>query len=230
MCKLSRKCVIAIDGGAGVGKTTVSKKLSERLGIVYIDTGAMYRAIGLYFIQSNIEITDENILNNIEKINVDLKISKGSNKVYLNGIDVTSKIRTEEVSMAASNVSKNSNVRKMLVEKQRNIAGNMSVVIEGRDTTTVVFPNADIKIYLKSSIDVRAQRRYQDLKSNDTSLKLSQDDIKESLIVRDKQDTTRLDSPLKIADGALIIDTSNFTVEETVDKILDILKERVGIL
>ena len=225
MLRLNKKCIIAIDGGAGVGKTTVSKNLSKKLGILYIDTGAMYRASALYFLNNNIEITDENISNNLDKINIDLKVSGENNIVILNGVDVTSKIRTEEVSMAASTVSKNSNLRKKLVDEQRKIAGNVSVVIEGRDTTTVVFPNADLKLFLTSNINTRAKRRYEDLKENEkktTSIEI----VKEDMVKRDIQDSTREDSPLTKVNDAIEIDTTNNTVEDTTNVIIDILKEK----
>ena len=208
MCKLAKKCIIAIDGGSGVGKTTVSKALSKKLGIIYIDTGAMYRATGLYFLNNKIEINDKNIENNLE--------------------NVTDKIRTEEVSMAASNVSKNSKVREHLVQKQRALAGTQSVVIEGRDAATVIFPNADIKLFFTSNIDIRSSRRYNDLKKKDSSVKL--ENVKNDLIKRDTQDSTRTDSPLKKAKGSILIDTSNCTVEETTNSILDILRERIGLI
>lgn len=229
MYKLSRKCIIAIDGGSGVGKTTVSKNLSKKLGIIYIDTGAMYRATGLYFLNNNIEINDENIKKHISNIDVDLKINEeGENLVFLNGENVTDKIRTEKVSMAASDVSKNSIVRKMLVEKQRALAGKESVVIEGRDTTTVIFPNADIKLFFVSNLDVRSSRRYNDLRLKDSSVKLER--VKEDIKKRDMQDSTRDDSPLTKTDDSILIDTSNSTVEQTTNRILDILKERIGLI
>lgn len=229
MYKLSRKCIIAIDGGAGVGKTTVSKNLSKQLGAIYIDTGAMYRATGLYFLNNNLEINDENIENNIKNIDVVLKINeKGENLVFLNGEDVTGKIRTEKVSMAASDVSKNSRIRKMLVEKQRALAGEGSVIIEGRDAATVIFPNADIKLFFTSKIDVRTKRRYEDLKKKDEDVIL--ENVKEDLQKRDLQDSTRSDSPLTKTDDYILIDTSNNTVEQTTDIIIDILKERIGLI
>lgn len=225
MLKLNKKCIIAIDGGAGVGKTTVSKSLSKNLGIVYIDTGAMYRASALYFLNNNIEITDENILKNIDKINIDLRVNGENNTVILNGEDVTDKIRTEEVSMAASIVSKNSNLRKKLVEEQRKIAGNVSGVIEGRDTTTVVFPNADLKLFLTSNINTRAKRRFDDLKDIE-KMKTTVDIVKEDMLKRDVQDSTREDSPLTKVVDAIEIDTTNNTVEDTTKVIINILKEK----
>ena len=228
MYKLNKKCVIAIDGGAGVGKTTVSKDLSRKLGILYIDTGAMYRAAALYFIQNNIEITDENIDIYFKNVDIDLKIENGNNVILLNGIDVTDKIRSEKVSMGASNISKNSFVRKLLVEKQRKIAGQESVVIEGRDTTTVVFPNADIKIFLTSHIDTRAKRRYEDLVSKQDE-KVTLENVKNDMIKRDVQDSTRKDSPLLKTEDAIEIDTTGNNVEDTTNIILDIIKKKVGL-
>lgn len=228
MYKLNKKCVIAIDGGAGVGKTTVSKDLSKKLGILYIDTGAMYRAAALYFIQNNIDITDDNINKYFEKVDIDLKIEDGNNIVLLNGEDVTDKIRSEKVSMGASDISKNSFVRKILVEKQRKIAGQESIVIEGRDTTTVVFPYADIKIFLTSHIDTRANRRYNDLiKKQKEEIKLEK--VKEDMIKRDVQDSTRKDSPLLKTDDAIEIDTTGNKVEDTTNIIINIIKEKVGL-
>lgn len=228
MYKLNKKCIIAIDGGAGVGKTTVSKDLSEKLGILYIDTGAMYRAAALYFIENNIEITDENIDNHFNNVVVDLKIENGNNVVLLNGENVTEKIRSEEVSMGASDISKNTYVRKVLVEKQRKIAGKESVVIEGRDTTTVIFPNADIKIFLTSQIDTRANRRYNDLKNKQNEA-VTLEKVKNDMIKRDIQDSTRKDSPLLKAEDAIEIDTTGNKVEDTTNIILDIIEKKVGL-
>ena len=228
MYKLNKKCIIAIDGGAGVGKTTVSKNLSKKLGILYIDTGAMYRAAAFYFIQKNIEITDENINKYFEKVDVNLKIENGNNIVLLNGEDVTDKIRSEEVSMGASNISKNTLVRKLLVEKQRKMAGQESVVIEGRDTTTVVFPNADIKIFLTSHIETRARRRYNDLIEKQ-KLDVKLEKVKEDMIKRDVQDSTRKESPLIKANDAIEIDTTGNKVEDTTKEIIKIIKEKVGL-
>lgn len=230
MCKLSKKAIIAIDGGAGVGKTTVSKLLSKKLGILYVDTGAMYRAVGLYFLNNNIEINSENVEKNIKSINIQLEIINGNNLIFLNGEDVTEYIRTEEVSMAASNISKYNIVRDMLVKKQRDIAGEKSVVIEGRDTASVIFPNADVKIFLISSINVRAKRRYEDLKKKEANCNaLTFEKVKEDMIKRDEQDTTRKNAPLIKTQDSIIIDTTNNTIEQTADIILNILNERIGL-
>ena len=225
MYRLNQKTIIAIDGGAGVGKTTVSKNLSKILNILYIDTGAMYRAYTLYFLNNNIELTDENIINHLKDINVELKMVDQSNVVYLNGKDVTSLIRTEEVSVATSIVAKNKILREKMVKKQREMAGDKSIVIEGRDTTTVVFPNADIKLFLTSNIDTRAKRRYNDLLDMEKGEILLQN-VKDDMIKRDISDASRKDSPLVKADDAIEIDTSNFDIETTTRVILDILNKK----
>lgn len=225
MYRLNQKTIIAIDGGAGVGKTTVSKNLSKLLNILYIDTGAMYRAYTLYFLNNNIEITDENIWKYVKDINVELKMIDGCNVVYLNGKDVSSLIRTDEVSVATSTVAKNKMLREKMVKKQREIAGENSVVIEGRDTTTVVFPNADIKIFLTSNIDTRAKRRYNDLVKHENADVLLEK-VKDDMIKRDMSDASRDDSPLVKADDAIEIDTSNSDIETTTKVILDILNKK----
>lgn len=220
--------IVAIDGGAGVGKTSISKELAKKLNVVYIDTGAMYRAVALYFIQNRIEISEENIQKYIDKITVDIAIDSGVNVINLNGINVTDKIRTEEVSMAASKVSKFKKVREKLVNEQRRLALNQSVVIEGRDTTTVVFPNATLKIYLTASIDVRAKRRYDDLIKENNSFNLSLKEVKQNMIIRDTQDTTRKESPLSIVKDAITVDTSDTNVDGAVEKIISLLKEKIN--
>ena len=225
MYRLNQKTIIAIDGGSGVGKTTVSKNLSKILNILYIDTGAMYRAYTLYFLNNIIELTDENIINHLKDINVELKMVDQSNVVYLNGKDVTSLIRTEEVSVATSIVAKNKILREKMVKKQREMAGDKSIVIEGRDTTTVVFPNADIKLFLTSNIDTRAKRRYNDLLNMEKGEVLLQN-VKDDMIKRDISDTSRKDSPLVKADDAIEIDTSNSDIETTTKVILDILNKK----
>ncbi len=219
--------IIAIDGGAGVGKTSISKELAKRLNIIYIDTGAMYRAVALYFLINDIQITDENIQKYINNIDLDIKIENGNNIIILNNKDVTNSIRDENVSMAASLISKSKIVRDILVDKQRNIALNRSVVIEGRDTTTVVFPNADLKIYLTASLDVRAKRRHDDLAKLNKTSNITIENVKENMIKRDEQDTTRKESPLIVAEDAIKVDTSNNDVDKSVNIIISLLKQKV---
>lgn len=225
MTSLDKKFVIAIDGGAATGKSVLAKGIAKKLNILYIDTGAMYRATAYYFISKNIEMTEENIKANLDLIEIKLKYVNGETIVFLNNEDITDKIRTEEISMGASNVSKNKYVREKLVELQRQMAGDENVVLEGRDVTTVVFPDATLKIFLTASIDIRALRRKRDLEKKGKEVNI--EDVKEALIKRDLQDSTRKESPLKKAEDAVEIDTTELTNDTTVDRVIDLLKERI---
>lgn len=227
MDNLSKKYVIAIDGGAGTGKSTLSNEIAKRLNIVHIDTGALYRAATVYFLDNNIEPTDENIDANLENIDITLENIDGMLHVFLNGEDVTTKIRKEIVSNTVPIVAKYQPLREKIVMIQRNIANNKSIVIDGRDIGTVVFPNADLKIYLVASIEKRAERRTSDLEKANEKVDLNT--TKADLEKRDLQDTTRKNSPLKKAEDAIEIDTTNNTVEMTADIVLDILKKRMDI-
>ncbi len=225
MDKIDKKYIIAIDGFAATGKSFLAKELAKRLNILYIDTGAMYRALGYFFVSNNISLTDENIEKYLDTLDIKLEYVNLEVKVYLNNEDITDKIRTEEVSMAASDVSKNKNVRQRLVKMQREMAGKESVVLEGRDTTSVVFPNADLKIYLVASPDVRALRRQKDLEKKGQILSI--EEIKASLQKRDLQDSTRKESPLIKVEDAIEVDTTNLSKSETVEFVINLLKERV---
>ena len=225
MTSLDKKFVIAIDGGAATGKSVLAKGIAKKLNILYIDTGAMYRATAYYFISKNIEMTEENIKANLDLIEIKLKYINGETIVFLNNEDITDKIRTEEISMGASNVSKNKYVREKLVELQRQMAGDENVVLEGRDVTTVVFPDATLKIFLTASIDIRALRRKRDLEKKGREVNI--EDVKEALIKRDLQDSTRKESPLKKAEDAVEIDTTELTNDTTVDRVIELLKERI---
>ncbi|MEG2348069.1 MAG: (d)CMP kinase [Clostridia bacterium] len=217
--------VLAIDGGSATGKTTLAKSIGKNLNILYIDTGAMYRVTALYFLEKNIELTDKNIKANIDNIKINIKYIDGIMRIFLNNQDVTEQIRKNEVSMAASNVSTYKLVRDKLVSMQRKMAENESVVLEGRDIGSVVFPNADLKIFLTASIDQRAKRRKHDLEKKGEFISLTQ--IKEELEKRDLQDSTRKESPLKISDDSILIDTTNLSKEATVNKVIKLLKERI---
>lgn len=227
MDKTDKKYIIAIDGAAATGKSVLAKELAKRLDILYIDTGAMYRALGYFFVSNNIEITDENIEKYLDDIDIKLKYKDLIIRVYLNNEEITDKIRTEEISMAASDVSKNKKVREKLVKMQRDMAGKESVVLEGRDTTSVVFPNADIKLFLTATPQIRAIRRKRDLEKKGQIVDL--DEIKESLLKRDLQDSTRKESPLVKVKDAVEIDTTNLTNDETADMVIKMLNERVKI-
>lgn len=227
MEKSNKIYIIAIDGKAATGKSVLAKGIAEKLNILYMDTGAMYRAVGIYFLERNLEFNEENIKNHIDNIDIRLEYKEGITKVYLNDIEVTDKIRTSEVSMAASDVSKFLPVREKLVFLQRKMAEGQSVVLEGRDVTTVVFPNATLKIFLTATEDIRAIRRKRDLERKGEIKDV--EEVKEDLLKRDLQDTTRKESPLRKAEDAIEIDTTSLTNDETVDMVIEMLKKRVDL-
>lgn len=224
----NKNYIIAIDGVAATGKSVLARTISQRLNILYIDTGAMYRAVGMFFIQNNIEINEKNVLKNIDNINVKLKYKDDNTLTYLNNIDVSNYIRSEEISMAASAVSKYKQVREKLVALQRNMAIEQSVVLEGRDVSSVVFPQADLKIFLTASVDVRALRRQKDLKETNQIVDL--ETIKKALQKRDEQDITRDESPLIKVNDAIEIDTTNLSKVQTVELVIELLNERIGLI
>lgn len=206
---------IAIDGPSGSGKSSVAKAVAKRLGLLHLDTGGMYRTLGYKVIKDNLN------LENIEEVlkNLDLKIV--NKKFFLDGEDVSEKIRSNEVSKIASKVSSIKSVREYMVNLQREISSNNDVILDGRDIGTVVFPNAEVKIYLTASPEVRANRRYLEDGS------LSYEKILEDILKRDYDDSHREHSPLKVADGAKIIDTDNFSFEEVVEKIIGVIKNEI---
>ena len=216
---------IAIDGPAGAGKSSIAKALSKRLGYIYIDTGAMYRAVALFFVENNIsDGTDSRIESLLEKLEISIKYEDGAQKVILNGEDVTDKLRLEEIGKLASKFSAIGSVREKLVAIQRKLAQKENVVMDGRDIGTVVLPNADLKIYLSASSKVRAKRRYLELlEKGHTDLDINE--IEDEIIKRDEADMNREISPLKQADDAYYLDSSDMTLEEVVSKILSMVKE-----
>ena len=216
---------IAIDGPAGAGKSSIAKALSKRLGYIYIDTGAMYRAVALFFLENNVaDGTDSRIESLLDKLEISIKYEDGAQKVILNGEDVTGKLRLEEIGKLASKFSAIGIVREKLVALQRKLAQKENVVMDGRDIGTVVLPNADLKIYLSASSKVRAKRRYLELlEKGHTDLDIN--DIEDEIIKRDEADMNRKISPLKQADDAYYLDSSDITLEEVVSKILSMVKE-----
>ncbi len=217
---------IAIDGPSGAGKSTMAKLVSQKLGIMYLDTGAMYRALALKAIRQNIDTNNsEKVSELLSDFNISIKYENGSQKVILNNEDISDKIRTDEVSMGASNVSAIPAVRKRLVELQQEMASNTSVVMDGRDIGTHVLPNADVKIFLTASVAQRALRRYNEQKEKGI-LKKSLDEIEKEIEIRDYNDSHRAASPLKQADDAVLLDTSNYSIEESVEKILEIIRSK----
>lgn len=221
-----KKYVIAIDGPAGSGKSTTAKILAQKLKFFYLDSGAMYRALTWKAIQLNLNVaSSQQMRKPAIDTKIDFKNYRGKNRIFLDGRDVTDKINSSEVNRLVSVLSKHKAVRKIMVKKQRAFAKNRSLVIEGRDTTTVVFPKADLKIFLKADLDTRAARKYRQLKQKTrTTLKEQARLIK----LRDKLDQSRKASPLKISPDAVIIDTSKLTISEQVNRILKIFKEKLA--
>lgn len=207
------KYIIALDGPSGSGKSTIAQELSERLGIEYLNTGSMYRAVTKYFLDKNIKESDlDKIVKNLENIQIDF--NEGA--IFLNGDDVSKEIRSDIVTKNVSWVSANENVRRKLVDMQREIAKNTSFILDGRDIGTVVFPNAKYKFFLTASPRVRAIRRFDQNESD-----LSLDELEKSIIERDEYDSNRETSPLRKAEDACLIDNSDLNIEETIDMILD---------
>lgn len=213
---------IAIDGPAGAGKSTIAKKVAANLGYIYVDTGAMYRAMALYFIRKGIKAEDTKAISD-ECKNADISITymDGVQVVLLDGENVNGYIRTEEVGNMASATSVNGEVRKKLVELQQKLAAKENVVMDGRDIGTVVLPNAEVKVYLTASSAVRAKRRFLELQAKGEDADIEK--IEQDIIERDHRDMTREISPLKQAEDAVYLDSSDMTIEEVVQKIMDMV-------
>lgn len=217
---------VAIDGPAGAGKSTIAKLISKEMGYIYVDTGAMYRAMAVYFSKNKVNPEDESAINEAVK-NVDIKIEyqNGEQQVILNGENVTGLLRTEETGNMASKTSKYKEVRSKLVELQRELAKTTDVVMDGRDIGTTVLPDAFVKIYLTASSDARAKRRYDELVAKGEQCDLSA--IKEDIEKRDYQDMHREISPLKQAEDAVLLDTSDMNIEQVVAAMRDIIDNAV---
>lgn len=214
---------IAIDGPAGSGKSTVAKLLSAELEYIYVDTGAMYRTVGLYCIKNNIDYKDsEAVAAELDKINIQLKFEDGIQRIYLDNDDVTSAIRTQQVADSASKVAAIPQVRQKLVALQKNIAKNNRVVMDGRDIGTNVIPDARVKIYLDANVEERAKRRCNELEEK--GIKADYNKIAEEIIERDNFDKNREINPLTAAEDAIVIDTSHMAIEDVKNKILEIVR------
>lgn len=214
---------IALDGPSGSGKSTIAKGLSKELNILYLDTGAMYRATALKALSLGIDTFDGvGVSSFIDKIDLEIKYIDGSQHTFLDGEDVSEKIREPHVSMAASNISSLKCVRLKMVEMQRKIASLMSCVLDGRDIGSYVLPDADYKFYVTASVQVRAERRFKELTQKGHNLDFEL--LKKEIEQRDYNDKNREFAPLKQADDAILIDTSNMTVNEVLDKILSYVK------
>ena len=216
---------IAIDGPSAVGKSTTAKAIAKKLNFLYVDTGAMFRALGLYMLRNNIDINDEKkVCKALNKINIDLKYINKEQRIFLNKEDVSDLIRTGEVSNAASVISPYKDVRDRLVKIQRELAFKNDIIMDGRDIGTVVLPNADLKIYLTADEDERARRRKLDYELKGISLNL--EEVKKELLERDYRDTHRENSPLRKAEDAKVVDTTHHTIDEVRDIIIDLFNEK----
>lgn len=219
---------IALDGPSGAGKSTVAKALAKKLGIIYVDTGALYRTIGLYVRRQEIDKSDiQGIISTLPKIDLNMQFIDGEQIITLNGERVGDNIRTGEIAMYASAVSAIPEVRQFLLNTQRDIASKNSVVMDGRDIGTVILPDAEVKVFMVASPEARAKRRYLELiaKGEDCTL----EGVLADIVERDKNDSTRKTAPCVPADDAVIFDNSDYDVEGSVDKVIEIIKTKVNI-
>jgi cytidylate kinase len=218
--------VIAIDGPAGSGKSTTAKILAARLGYIYLDTGAMYRALTHFALANNVAISNEEKLTVLAwKLSIEFETHEDVNRVFINGVDVTKEIRDPEVTKYVSQVSAYKGVREAMVAKQTELGKNGSIVAEGRDTTTVVFTDADIKVYLDASVNERARRRLLELTKMGVSTNLEEQEA--DIVRRDGFDSNRTHSPLSRARDAIVVDTTNMTIEDQVDRIISLVKSLI---
>ena len=216
---MSKKLIVAIDGPAGSGKSTTAKLLANKLKYLYLDTGAMYRAITFLAIKQNILDDEKEIINLLERTDIELTYSDGNSRVFADKVELSDEIRSLEVNSSVSDISKIKRIRQILVEKQREIGALGGIVMEGRDIGTVVFPDADVKFFLTATIDERTKRRTLEMKEKGKHI--AEDVVKESLLNRDKIDSTREESPLLKAEDAFPVDTSFLTIDEQVNFIYD---------
>ena len=217
---------VAIDGPAGAGKSTIAKAVAEAMNYIYVDTGAMYRAIGVFFLINSVDIDDEEACKSVlDRIMVSIRYRQGVQEVLLNGVNVSPIIRTEEVSHAASLTSSYASVREKLLSLQQKLAEENDVVMDGRDIGTVVLPNAEVKIYLTASVEVRAMRRFKEYEAK--GLKPDIEQLKEEIRERDFRDMNREHAPLRQAEDAVLVDSSDLTIAEVTECILDIIREKL---
>ena len=215
---------VAIDGPAGAGKSTIAKMVAKKLGFIYVDTGAMYRAMALHLLRKGIPATDSAAISAAcEDADITIQYQNGEQVVLLNGENVNGLIRTEEVGNMASSSSTNGDVRKKLVSLQQKLAKTAEVIMDGRDIGTVVLPDANVKIYLTAGSDVRAKRRYDELTAKGEICDLQK--IEKDIIERDERDMNREISPLKQADDAILVDSSYMTIEEVAETIISLIKK-----
>ena len=220
-----KKITVAIDGPAGAGKSTLSSAAAKRLGLTYIDTGAMYRACALMALETGVDVKKETapLHRMFDEFDLELITENDKNRVILNDVDITREIREPQISMGASFISAIPYVRDKMVELQRKMAESKSVLMDGRDIGTNVFPNADVKIFLTADVEKRAERRYKELLEKGQEVTYS--DVLEDMKLRDKNDSTRAYAPLKIASDAIVVDTSDLTIEESLEKVISVITE-----
>lgn len=218
---------IAIDGPAGAGKSTIAKKVAKELGFIYVDTGAMYRSIAVYLIDSNINPVDVAMVKDgIKDITIQIKYENNAQQVYLNDVNVTGRLRTETVGNMASKSSALPCVREKLLSLQRDLAREFDVVMDGRDIGTNILPDAELKVYLTASADVRAKRRYDELMAKGEK-DIDLEKIKSDIVARDKQDMERETAPLKQAEDAVLVDSSNMGIDEVTSRIIGLARARM---
>ncbi|MCR4926150.1 MAG: (d)CMP kinase [Clostridiales bacterium] len=216
---------VAIDGPGGAGKSTIAKQLAKDFGFIYVDTGALYRTVGLAAVKRGFKPSDaEKVVPMLPNVKVELKFVNGEQRVFLDGEDVSTDIRMPEISMAASDVSAIPKVREYLFDLQRDIAKKNDCLMDGRDIGTVVLPDAQVKVFLTASAEIRAKRRYDELQQKGVEAKF--EDVLAELKQRDYQDSHREIAPLKQADDAILFDSSNLSLQEAIDGIAKIIKEK----
>lgn len=216
---------IAIDGPAGSGKSTTAKEVAKRLGYVYIDSGAMYRAVTLNAIERNIPTTDDKRMVEIAaNTRIEFKTDNSQTIILMEGRDVSNLIRTPEVNNRINPVAANPEVRRILVKKQQELGKDGGIVMDGRDIGTVVFPDAELKIYMEASAEERAKRRFLEFKAK--GIGIEYEEVLEEIKTRDRADTSRKHGPLRVAPDAVVLDTTNLSVDEQVEKVLELAKER----
>lgn len=218
-----KKVNIAIDGPAGAGKSSISKEVAKRLGIVYVDTGAMYRACAVYALENGIEISQEAIIPHLDDIKIDINYNENGQQIILNGKDVSDRIREQDATIGSSKIAVIPEVRLKLVELQRSLAESKSVIMDGRDIGTYVLPNADLKIFLTASVAERARRRFLEMQQKGMECDIK--DVERDIEFRDKNDSEREFAPLRCAEDAVLIDSSDLNFDEVCDKIYDMVKK-----
>lgn len=218
-----KKINIAIDGPAGAGKSSISKEVAKRLGIVYVDTGAMYRACAVYAIDNGIEILQEAIIPHLDDIKIDINYNENGQQIILNGKDVSERIREKDATIGSSKIAVIPDVRLKLVELQRSLANSKSVIMDGRDIGTYVLPNADLKIYLTASVKERARRRFVEMQQKGMECDIKE--VEKDIEFRDKNDSQREFAPLRCAEDAILIDSSDLKFDEVCDKIYTMIKK-----